>query len=424
MLSGGKLDLSGRLVLLTLTAVALSGLVETVVTNAIGSVRLASYSLTAILGLLIGVAGWLVLALQRRLTPATKRIIIASLLYADAVVASVLAGGLTRHGVQLLEVLASALGVLLMTATARAAWGSRLEVAMARAVRLTSVVVIAALCLAALHLKVSVAPRSTAMVGLIYLGWFLAEFRSGRRSGLVWSAILLAAIGLSLSRGALVAGYAVMAVALITQSRRPRLAGAVVAVLLFATGYYAISVWPPLHDRFFSGDVSLNVAGLNVNAEGRTHIWSVLWHDIPSHALLGYGADAASARSVALDPAFDQPHNDYLRLLYDFGAFGCVTLGLLGLEMSRGLRSRRSGSRPPLASVAARMALGAVLIVMVTDNPLDYPFVMIPLAALVGCGLGAAAEIEANGRNTNSARPRPMSIAQEQTTPLVWSGQS
>jgi hypothetical protein len=29
---------------------------------------------------------------------------------------------------------------------------------------------------------------------------------------------------------------------------------------------------------------------------------------------------------------------------------------------------------------------------MVTDNPLDYPFVMIPLVALIGLGLGATGD--------------------------------
>ena len=55
---------------------------------------------------------------------------------------------------------------------------------------------------------------------------------------------------------------------------------------------------------------------------------------------------------------------------------------------ARLLRQASKRSREFLPAVAALNAGLAVLIVMATDNPLDYPVVMIPLGALIGLGLG------------------------------------
>ena len=166
---------------------------------------------------------------------------------------------------------------------------------------------------------IDISSRTSAIVALIGLAWFLAEHRAGRPHTLPWVIAMLVAVALSLSRTALLAGFVITAVSFIAGSPRHRIRNVTFAVMLLVAGYWAITSWAPLHDRFFQGDVSLSVGGVNVNAEGRTKVWGVLWSEVPGGLLLGHGVDTASARSLSLDPAFDQPHNDYLRLVYDFG---------------------------------------------------------------------------------------------------------
>jgi O-antigen ligase len=199
----------------------------------------------------------------------------------------------------------------------------------------------------------------------------------------------LIAITISLSRSALVAGFILVAGAMIVGAPRHRMRSLIVAVLVVSTGYWAITFWAPLHDRFFSGDVSLSIGGVDVNAEGRTAVWRVLWSEVPNDWVFGHGPGAASAASVQIDPTFDQPHNDYLRLIYDFGVVGMGLLAWFSLRVTRSLKRAIQHGPPSVAPLAACYAGLAILILMITDNPLDYPFVMIPLGTLIGLGLGA-----------------------------------
>jgi O-antigen ligase len=130
------------------------------------------------------------------------------------------------------------------------------------------------------------------------------------------------------------------------------------------------------------------VGDVKINTEGRSEVWSVLWSGVQNEPLIGHGPGAASARSVLVDPAFDHPHNDYLLILYDFGAIGIAVLAWFTMSSAKLLQQARKRSRGSIAALAALNAGFAVLIVMATDNPLDYPFVMIPLGALIGVGLG------------------------------------
>ena len=168
-----------------------------------------------------------------------------------------------------------------------------------------------------------------------------------------------------------------------------RIRNVLLSVLVIAGGAWAVTFWAPLHDRFAQGDVSLSVAGIDVNAEGRTQVWTVLWSGVQNEPLTGHGPGSASALSLTIDPAFDNPHNDYLRILYDFGIVGFALLAWSSMRSAGLLRHARTSSHDSIPAGAALNAGLAVLITMATDNPLDYPFVMIPLGALIGLGLVA-----------------------------------
>jgi O-antigen ligase len=354
-------------------------------------VRIASFSATAIVAAFTGIASWTLVLMHRRVPASAGRLIAVFTAFLLVCTASAVLGTVTRQGIQYIQVLFAALGAMALGAIVRARVGESLDDVIARCMRISSMVLIAAFAASGAGAHVDVAPRTSAIVALIGIGWFLAEHRAGRKRALWWALALLTAIAVSLSRSALVAGFILVAGTMIVASPRRRLRTFVFGVLLISAGYWAITSWAPLHDRFFSGDLSLSVGGVTVNAEGRTYVWDVLWSEVPNDLLLGHGPGAASARSVALDPAFDQPHNDYLRIIYDYGLVGSALVVWFGLCVARLLkRAMRSGS-PSIAPLAARTAGLAILIVMITDNPLDYPFVMIPLGALVGLGLGAGA---------------------------------
>ena len=387
--SGSSLGLSGKLVVFMFTVVPMSGIAVAALGGLFADFRVASFSGTALVGAFAGLASWTLVSLYRRVPTAAARIVTVFAAFGVVVVGSALLGVITRQGTQFIQVLVAALGALLLAAAARRSQGDILDATISRCVRLTSVLLLGAALGSAAGLNINVSPRTSAIVALIGMGWFLAEHRVGRRYALIWALALLAAIAISLSRTALFAGFVILALTLIAGSPRRRLRGVVLAVLLLTAGYAAMTSWAPLHDRFSQGDVSLSVGGFRVNAEGRTYVWSTLWSEVPDNALLGHGPGAASACAVELDPSFDHPHNDYLRLIYDFGVVGCALFAWGAVRIASGLRRAKSNGVPTLAAGAALTAGLAILIVMITDNPLDYPFVMIPLGALIGVGLGS-----------------------------------
>jgi O-antigen ligase len=301
---------------------------------------------------------------------------------------SLLINGTTRQGLQFIVVQVAFVGALLLASIARCVIGGRLDIVVARCFRLTASVLIASEIVGVADTGLHVDRRVAAIISLIGMGWFLAEYRLGRRSSLWWALASLSGITISLSRSALFAGFVLLVATLFLASGKRRIRNVLLSALVVAAGAWAVTSWAPLRDRFVQGDLSFSVAGININAEGRTQVWAALWSGVPDKPIIGHGPGAASARSISLDPAFDNPHNDYLRVLYDFGVVGLGLLVWFFIRSARLLWHARNGSLRLMPVVAALNAGLAVLIVMATDNPLDYPVVLIPMGALIGLGLG------------------------------------
>jgi len=379
------LGLAGGLVVFIFTMVAMSGGPPAMLSK----ITVGSVSFTAMVAALTGVVSWTLVLLYHRIPRSVAR---ASVIYGAFVtwmLGSLVISGATRQGLQFILVQVAFLGAVLLAATARLVVGSRLDAVVASCLRFTAIVLIGAAILGTADVGLSVSPRPLAIVLVVCMGWFLAEYRLGEHSSLWWSLGALLAIAISLSRTALFAGFFLVVATMFLAASRHRARNAILCVLLVAGGYWAVTSWAPLRDRFVQGDVSFSVGGVNVNAEGRTKVWPVLWSEVQDQPLLGHGSGAASARSRTVGPAFDHPHNDYLRVLYDFGFVGVGLLAWFVVRSTRLLRSSRKRSRSSIPALAALNAGLGVLIVMVTDNPLDYSFVMIPLGALIGLGLAS-----------------------------------
>ena len=377
-----RLGLAGIVVACVVVAVSLSEIV--------GDVRVASISFSEIVAAAAGGASWTVLLLYGRAARPAARAAVPFAAFIASMLISLMLGHGTRQGVQFMMVQAAFLGALLVASTARRAVGPRLEHVVGRCFRFTAVVLGGATVLGTLGFGGAIGgTRPSAIVALVGMGWFLAEYRAGNRRALWWSLAIAAEIAISLSRTALLASVVVIVIALLFGSRKHRSRNAMLCGLLVLIGGWAVTSWAPLHDRFVQGDVSLSVGGISVNAEGRTQVWAKLWSDIPDALVFGRGPGTASARSVKILASFDHPHNDYLRILYDFGLLGTSMFAWFVFRCARLLRKTTRRSAGSIPACAAQYAGLAVLIMMATDNPLDYSFVMIPLGALIGVALGS-----------------------------------
>jgi O-antigen ligase len=240
-----------------------------------------------------------------------------------------------------------------------------------------------------------VGSRSFALFALVVFGWALARFRFDRQTGTL-PLMLFVMIVLSLSRGALAAATVMIALAwLDLRTVGSWLKAASGAALAAAAFLIAVGHVQALHSRFYTGDVQNVAPGLSINTTGRESIWRPVWNDYLTSPWIGHGpgsGDNLTARlsGFATDSTVGSGnvHNDYLRLLHDFGAIGLAAwfltlLYLLG-RLYRGAISQRGKGT---WQWAAWLALIGISLEMVVDNPLIEVDVMVPLAILIGAAL-------------------------------------
>ncbi|HWG85643.1 MAG TPA: O-antigen ligase family protein, partial [Deinococcales bacterium] len=127
--------------------------------------------------------------------------------------------------------------------------------------------------------------RPFAMFALIGLAAVLAGWRYGNRAGLFLGLLVVATIGISLSRTSLIVSVVLLALMWIpARGVKGWLRLAALAALAVFSLNWAIYNIPALHDRFFEGDVTLGAGGVAVNASGRTLVWQIVvdsWRDSP-----------------------------------------------------------------------------------------------------------------------------------------------
>ncbi len=238
--------------------------------------------------------------------------------------------------------------------------------------------------------------RAMALVALIVL----AVVTPGTPRG-IWMKfapfVTVAAVLLSLSRTSTVIGV-VFLIFIVLRGKRvlgKRIRGGSKGLFMLVTVavslYLLIVHYSPLRERFLVGDNALHVGSLAISTQGRVEFWKLLLSNSSHDWLLGQGI-GSSGRLLAehfpgrgLD-VIAHPHNDYLRLYFEFGIVGLAlfVVGYVAL-LWRVFRNATKTDHP--LHWAATIALLAVGLSAVTDNPFVYPFVMLPLGSLVGLSL-------------------------------------
>ena len=216
--------------------------------------------------------------------------------------------------------------------------------------------------------------RAFGLFALLGLAYFLSSWRYGSKRCLLWAVLITALIGFGLSRMAFV-----VALALFPLAQRPargirefvRISAWL--VLVIAVGYCAIAYIEPLHARFFSGDMSLNLGGLTLNASGRTAFWKTTMDSYWHSWLQGNGAGSSEVLMQATFVDIGHPHSDYLRILHDCGLVG-LTLWLLAMSAllwhvrRAWVRADRLNSNDAALHLTAFLILVAVSCAMLSDN--------------------------------------------------------
>ncbi len=143
-------------------------------------------------------------------------------------------------------------------------------------------------------------------------------------------------------------------------------------VLLFYTPRFQARMFRSGHGSI--EELRSGVNDPNLQTSGRSAMWDFLWAGFKDRPWLGHGLN--QSRSDLLDAGFPTylPHNDWLKLLYEFGILGTACYFLAMLLQALRLRligSRASGDLRILAYGAAGTFV-PFAVMMFTDNVILY----------------------------------------------------
>lgn len=234
-------------------------------------------------------------------------------------------------------------------------------------------------------------PRAYALVALLPLAWGLAGLRT--RQATPWLALTaLLLIGTSLSRGAFAAALILVVLNwLDPQSFHGWIKTLLVTTLVAGAAVVAVTHSHALHDRVYNGGTTYTIQGVKINVEGRNRFWSATWADWKTSPYIGHGAGRADQTvTTTTDGSVTHTHNDYLRILDDYGTIGLALWTLAFLVLLRtAWRARRLATSQVDQRIAWTTFLftSAVGLTMIVDNPFSYSMIMGPLGVLAGAVL-------------------------------------
>ena len=241
-----------------------------------------------------------------------------------------------------------------------------------------------------------VGPRSIAMFAVIPLAWHLGSWVvQGRRCGLGRALLWFVVVVASLSRTALLASVIIGILSVLIASRHSLTRRIVkVSQMVLVIGVFGTVLWfsTPLGTRFVGGDEAITIGRLSLNTAGRLAMWRIVWQSAQEDTLLGHGLGSSEVLIESLFFTLRHPHNDYLRVLHDLGMVGfgawVFQVVLWARAIVRNLRQSKSDELPCYTlALSAFLALFGISVIMVTDNPITYSFIMAPLGLLLGGGV-------------------------------------
>ncbi len=202
--------------------------------------------------------------------------------------------------------------------------------------------------------------------------------------------LVLLGVVLSLSRTATVICLLLLVFRVVRGRRGKRLARAIAWIVTLASvGVLVVWGYTPFRERFFGGDNAITLSnGLTLNTSGRDRLWEFTISSWQRNPWFGNGPGSAQEAITPMFRNIEHPHNEYLRILHDFGIVG-LALFALGVLILLGQLWQRARRYDEPHHWAALMSLLAVLAIAVTDNPLISQFVMIPVGALIGLSLSS-----------------------------------
>lgn len=167
-----------------------------------------------------------------------------------------------------------------------------------------------------------------AMTGTLLCALFASNYVLGKKRELAWWAAFAAIPYIALTRTGIVAAGITLPSTFAPMKVSKRAILLVLLVMLAIPVFYSQRVQ---HKMFYSGGGTLaevHPDNPDLATSGRKALWERLEDEIGQKPYFGHGANASEPFVAMLTGGLTHPHNDWLRLLYDYGYFGAIIFAL------------------------------------------------------------------------------------------------
>jgi len=252
-----------------------------------------------------------------------------------------------------------------------------------------------------------ISPRPIGYFGIVGVSLALAFWRGYKANRFLMISLLISlTILLSLSRMAFILSLLLIPFSGLINTNNKRMFGVIlITFIVLISIYYITFYYEPLRNRFFSGDLSIQIINFNINASGRINIWRLVLDSYTRSPILGQGAGSSNTLTNSHYYYIDHPHNDYLRLLHDYGIVGTIIwitskIKVLNCILSR-KKSKFENKTEKTLKYASFLIIISLFCLMLTGNPLVYNFFMCPFGIIIGSYLGC---LENNAKSVNGKK--------------------
>jgi O-antigen ligase len=212
------------------------------------------------------------------------------------------------------------------------------------------------------------------MTASILCNYFAARYVFGDRKGLRWWTILAAIPVIAVTRTAIAVNGLTLPLTFAPLATLKRVIILFLIIIIGIGIFYSPRVQKKM---FFSGRgtlVDVKWENQDFVTTGRSYMWSKMWEKIDEQPLLGSGANASESFISKLTRGLKHPHNDWLRLLFDFGYVGVVIFALtLLMQILHAYRlARRTVGDVSMLFYAGASSFLSFILFMFTDNIILY----------------------------------------------------
>jgi O-antigen ligase len=167
-----------------------------------------------------------------------------------------------------------------------------------------------------------------AMTGTLFCALFASSYVLGRKKELAWWAAFAVIPYIALTRTGIIAAGITLPSTFAPMNVFKRSILVILIVILAIPVFYSQRVQ---HKMFYSGSgtlVEVSPDNPDLATSGRKALWEKLEAEIDNAPYFGHGSNASEPFIAMLTGGLTHPHNDWLRLLYDYGYLGAIIFAL------------------------------------------------------------------------------------------------